>query len=71
MLVFSRREGEKVTIGEDIQVTVLRIDEEQVRLGFTAPDEVKIHRFEVRERIRRGEAPPTRPRLRPQQARRT
>jgi carbon storage regulator len=48
MLVLTRRTREVVMIGEDIQVMVLDIDldGERVRLGLTAPRELKIHRQE-------------------------
>jgi carbon storage regulator len=49
MLVLTRRTREVVMIGEDIQVMVLDIDldGERVRLGFTAPSELKIRRQEL------------------------
>jgi carbon storage regulator len=46
MLVLTRRTREIVTIGEDIQVMVLDIDGDRVRLGLTAPCELKIQRQE-------------------------
>jgi carbon storage regulator len=46
MLVLTRRTREVVTIGEDIQVMVLDIDGDRVRLGLTAPREFKIQRQE-------------------------
>jgi carbon storage regulator len=46
MLVLTRRTREVVTIGEDIQVMVLDIDGDRVRLGLTAPCELKIQRQE-------------------------
>ena len=52
MLVLTRKVGEQIFIGEDIRVTVVGIRGEKVRLGFTAPDEVPIHREEVYRRIR-------------------
>ena len=52
MLVLTRKVGEQIVIGEDIRVTVVAIRGEKVRLGFTAPDEVPIHREEVYQRIR-------------------
>ena len=50
MLVFSRRIGETVMIGPDIEVTVLKVQGSIVRLGFTAPLDVPVHRREVYER---------------------
>ncbi len=51
MLVLSRRLGETVMIGDDIKLTVLGINGNQVRLGIAAPKEVSVHREEVYRRI--------------------
>tara|TARA_Y100000994_G_scaffold226759_1_gene209886 strand:+ start:397 stop:564 length:168 start_codon:yes stop_codon:yes gene_type:complete len=51
MLVLSRKAEESMIIGDDIKITVLDIRGGQVRIGITAPKEVKIHREEVYERI--------------------
>ncbi len=50
MLAISRKYGERVLIGDDIIVTVIRIDRGKVRLAFEAPRDVSIDRAEVRER---------------------
>lgn len=50
MLVLARRVGESVLIGEDIWVTVNRIDRNQVRIGFDAPTDVVIMRTELLDR---------------------
>lgn len=47
MLVLARKVGEKIVIGKDIEVTVLAIKGDQVRLGIEAPDNVSIHRQEI------------------------
>ena len=47
MLVLSRRNGERVRIGEFIEVTVLECRNGRVRLGFSAPPEIPVHREEV------------------------
>jgi carbon storage regulator len=52
MLILTRRPGESVRIGDDITVTVLGIKGGQLRLGFTAPKHVSVHREEVFKRIR-------------------
>ena len=51
MLILTRRPGESVKIGDDITVTVLGIKGNQLRLGFTAPAHVPVHREEVYQRI--------------------
>ena len=51
MLVLSRMAEESMYIGDDIKITVLDIRGGQVRIGITAPQEVKIHREEVYQRI--------------------
>jgi len=51
MLVLSRKPKEAICIGQDIEVVVLEIHGDRVKLGFTAPAEVPIHRGEVHERI--------------------
>jgi len=52
MLILTRRPGESVRIGDDITVTVLGVKGNQLRLGFTAPKHVSVHREEIYERIR-------------------
>lgn len=56
MLILTRRVGEKLQIGDDVSVTVLSIKGNQVRIGIDAPDDVTIHREEIAERLREGEA---------------
>ena len=47
MLVLSRREGERITIGGGITITVVRIDSHAVRIGIEAPPDVHILRDEL------------------------
>ncbi len=51
MLVLSRKPNEAITIGHDIQIVVLEVRGDRVKLGFLAPAEVPIHRREVHDRI--------------------
>jgi len=51
MLILTRRPGESVKIGDDITITVLGVRGNQLRLGFTAPQNVAVHREEVYVRI--------------------
>ena len=52
MLVLTRRPGERLVIGDDIVVTICGVRGDQVRLGFTAPDEVTVYRKEIYDRIK-------------------
>jgi len=52
MLVLTRRVGEEIIIAGNIRVTVASIKGDKVRLGVTAPPEVRIDREEVHNRIR-------------------
>jgi carbon storage regulator len=53
MLVLSRQVDETIMIGDDIEVTVVDIRGDKVRLGITAPKEIAVHRKEVYEAIKR------------------
>jgi carbon storage regulator len=53
MLVLSRKLGERVHIGEDIVVTVVKVDRNQVRLGIEAPPSVAILRDELTAGVER------------------
>jgi carbon storage regulator len=53
MLILTRKIGETVVIGDDVDITVLGVKGNQVRLGVKAPKEVSVHREEIYERIRR------------------
>src|SRR5947209_15155975 len=53
MLVLSRQRDETIMIGDDIEITVVDIRGDKVRLGINAPKEVMVHRKEVYEAIRR------------------
>lgn len=47
MLVLSRKLQESIMIGDEIEITVLAIDGEQIKLGINAPKRVDIHRKEI------------------------
>jgi len=53
MLVLSRKRDEVIKIGDDIEITVVDIRGDKVRLGITAPKEVTVHRKEVYEDIKK------------------
>ncbi len=53
MLVLSRKKDEAIMIDDHIQIVVVDIRGDKVRLGFEAPRDVSIHRREVYEAIQR------------------
>ena len=55
MLVLSRKNGESIVIGETVEVRVMEVKGQVVRIGIEAPKEIPVHRSEVYERIRENE----------------
>ncbi len=53
MLVLSRQRDESIKIGDDIEITIVDIRGEKVRLGISAPSHVPVHRKEVYDAIKR------------------
>jgi len=53
MLVLSRQRDESIIIGDDIEITIVDVRGEKVRLGINAPSHVPVHRKEVYEAMRR------------------
>jgi carbon storage regulator len=53
MLILTRRAGESLRIGDDVEVTVMAVNGSQVRIGIKAPINVSVDREEVAERKRR------------------
>jgi len=47
LLILTRKVGESVAIGDDIQISVVEIKGSQVKLGIRAPREVSVHRQEI------------------------
>ena len=52
MLVLSRQRDETIMIGDEIEITVVDIRGDKVRLGITAPTRISVHRKEVYEAIK-------------------
>jgi carbon storage regulator len=59
MLVLSRQRDETIMIGDEIEITVVDIRGDKVRLGISAPRQVQVHRKEVYEAIQRENASAT------------
>ncbi len=53
MLVLSRQRDESIMIGDDVEITIVDVRGDKVRLGITAPKEIPVHRKEVYEAIQR------------------
>ena len=51
MLVLSRKKNESIMVGEDVEITILKICGSKVCLGITAPGSISVHRKEVFEAI--------------------
>ena len=56
MLVLSRKTKQRIVIGPDIELIVVAVSGDRVKLGFKAPHDVPIHREEVRRRLEAEEA---------------
>lgn len=51
MLILSRRLGESIVIGEDVNITILGVTGNQIRIGIDAPKSVSVHRKEIYNKI--------------------
>jgi carbon storage regulator len=56
MLVLSRQRDETIMIGDDIEITIVDIKGDKVRVGINAPREIQVHRKEVYDAIKRENA---------------
>ena len=53
MLVLSRQKDESIMIGDEVEITIVDVRGDKVRLGITAPKKIPVHRREVYEAIQR------------------
>ncbi|PKL50420.1 MAG: carbon storage regulator [Candidatus Riflebacteria bacterium HGW-Riflebacteria-2] len=53
MLVLTRKINEKIIIGDDVEIVLVDIGKDQVKIGINAPRSVKVHRWEVYEEIQK------------------
>ena len=53
MLVLSRQKDESIIIGDDVEITIVDVRGDKVRLGITAPREISVHRKEIYDAIQR------------------
>lgn len=51
MLILTRKLGESLRIGDDVEVTVLTVRGNQVKLGINAPKDIAVHREEIYKQI--------------------
>lgn len=55
MLVLSRQKDESIMVGDDVEITIVDVRGDKVRLGITAPREIPVHRKEVWIAIKKEE----------------
>ena len=53
MLVLSRQRDESIMIGDDVEITIVDVRGDKVRLGITAPKAIPVHRREIYDAIQR------------------
>jgi carbon storage regulator len=56
MLVLSRQRDESIMIGDDVEIIIVDVRGDKVRLGITAPKSVPVHRREIYDAIQREKA---------------
>jgi carbon storage regulator len=58
MLILTRRPGEAIRIGDDVEICIVAVNGNQIRLGIKAPRSVPVHREEIYARINAPSAAP-------------
>lgn len=56
MLVLSRQKDESIVIGDDVEITIVDVRGDKVRLGINAPREISVHRKEIYNAIQKEKA---------------
>lgn len=56
MLVLSRQKNESIMVGDDVEITIVDVRGDKVRLGITAPRKISVHRKEIYEAIQKEKA---------------
>jgi carbon storage regulator len=56
MLVLSRKRDESIMIGDEVEITIVDVRGDKVRLGITAPKHIPVHRREIYDAIQREKA---------------
>jgi carbon storage regulator len=51
MLVLSRKNGESIKIGDNIEITIISTKNDQVKVGIKAPNNIEIYRSEIYDQI--------------------
>lgn len=51
VLVLTRKQGEVITVGDDLEIHIIKVYADRVRIGIIAPDNVAVHRKEVADQI--------------------
>ncbi len=65
MLVLSRQRDESIMIGDDIEIIIVDVRGDKVRLGITAPKSIPVHRREIYDAIQRKKAQEEKPKEEP------
>ncbi len=66
MLVLSRQRDESIMIGDDVEIIIVDVRGDKVRLGITAPKSIPVHRREIYDAIQREKADKKEPEKQPE-----
>lgn len=59
MLILTRRVGESIRIGDNIEVMIVGFQKNEIRVGISAPKEIPVHREEIYQKIQKEKAKAT------------